>query len=202
MLISLLIDDLRAHRGFRTSDRALGLEGANLRLAVAELLQDLVTMLAEQRRRRDRRRRRRELDGVADRDVAPPHGVLDLDDHGTGLKMRVGQDLAGVETRAARHAGAGQYLHDLVLRALRRPRLDQRIDLGLVAPAGVGRLVARVADEVGAADRAQQRMPHLLLREDEDVVVGPTAATTIRRARHAAAELVARPLHRLSETLV
>src|SRR5262249_60825767 len=90
----------------------------------------------------------------------------------------------------------------LVLRALSRPGRDQGIDLGLVAPAGVARLVAHVTDEVGAADRAQQRVPQLLLDEDEHVVVGPARVTAVRRARHAGAELVARPLHRLSEALV
>src|SRR5204863_7531671 len=64
------------------------------------------------------------------------------------------------------------------------------------------RPLARVTDEVGAADGAQQRVPHLLLDEDEHVVVGSTRVTAVRRARRAGAELVARPLHRLSEALV
>src|SRR5437867_10190161 len=159
-------------------------------------------MLTEECRRSDSRRGRRELDGVADSDVATADGVLDADDHVAGLKVRVGQDLAGVQARAARHAGAGQDLHHLVFRALSRPGGHQGIDLGLVAPAGVARLVAHATDAVGTADRAHQRVPHLLLDEDEHARVWPTRVTALRRPRPAGAELVARPLHRLAEALV
>ena len=45
-------------------------------------------------------------------------------------------------------------------------------------------------------------MPHLLLGEDEDVVVGAAGRAAIRRARHAGAELVPRARHGLAEALV
>src|SRR5262249_36383171 len=69
-------------------------------------------------------------------------------------------------------------------------------------PARVPRLVAGITDQVGAADGTQQRMPHLLLGEDEDVVVGAAGMTAVRRAWHASAELISRTLHRLPEPLV
>src|SRR5712692_8503359 len=128
--------------------------------------------------------------------------MLDLDDHVARLEVRIVQDLAGIETRAAGNARPGEDLHDLVLRALGRPRFHQAVDLALALPAGVGGLVARVADEIGAPYGAQQRVPHLLLDEDEDVVVGAAGMAAIGRSRHAGAELVPRPLHGLSEALV
>src|SRR5262245_9084911 len=128
--------------------------------------------------------------------------MLDLHDHVALAEVRVAQHLAGVQAGPTGHAGTSQDLHDVVLRPRRRPRLDQRIDLFLVLPAGVRRLVARVADEIVTPDGAQQRVPHLLLDEDEDVVVGPAGAAPIRRPRHAGAELVAGAQHGLAEPLM
>src|SRR2546422_3574733 len=116
--------------------------------------------------------------------------------------MGVAQDLAGVQARAAWNAGAGQDLHDLVLRALRRPRLHQGVDLVPVLRARLGGVVARVADEVAPPDGPQQRKPHLLRHEDEDVVVGPAGPAAIRRARYAGAELIPGPRAGLAEALV
>jgi hypothetical protein len=62
-------------------------------------------------------------------------------------------------------------------------------------PAGLRRFVARIPDEVLAADGAQQRVPHLLLHEDEDVVVRPARMAAIRGARHARPELIPGPPH-------
>jgi hypothetical protein len=45
-------------------------------------------------------------------------------------------------------------------------------------------------------------MPHLLLHEDEDVVVGAAGMTSIRRAWHSGAELVAGARHRPAQPLV
>src|SRR3989454_9709995 len=116
--------------------------------------------------------------------------------------MGVAQDLAGVQARAAWNAGAGQDLHDVVLRALRRPRFHQGVDVVLALPACLGGVVARVADEIVPPDGPQHRKPHLLRHEDEDVVVGPAGPATIRRSRYAGAELISGPRAGLSEALV
>src|SRR6266567_2788214 len=115
---------------------------------------------------------------------------------------RIGHHLAGVEAGPAGHAGAGENLHDLVLGALRGPRFHEAIDLVPALPAGLRRLVARIPDEILASDGAQERMPHLLLGEDEDVVIRPAGMAAVRRARHVRAELIARSRRRLAEALV
>src|SRR2546428_3878376 len=116
--------------------------------------------------------------------------------------MRVAQDLAGVQARAAWNAGAGQDLHDVVLRALRRPRFHQGVDVVLALPACLGGVVAGVADEVAPPDGVEQGQPHLLRHEDEDVVVGPAGPAPIRRPRYTGAELIPGPRAGLPEALV
>src|SRR2546426_9379078 len=116
--------------------------------------------------------------------------------------MGVAQDLAGVQARAAWHAGAGQDLHAVVLRALRRPRFHQGVDVVLALPACLGGVVSRVADEVVPPDGVEQGQPHLLRHEDEDVVVGPAGPAPIRRPRYTGAELIPGPRAGLPEALV
>src|SRR6202022_1670445 len=113
-----------------------------------------------------------------------------------------GHHLARVETGSAGDTRAGENLHDVVLGALRRPPFHEGIDLVLALPAGLRRLVARIPDEIVASDGAQERMPHLLLGEDEDVVIRPAGMAAVRRPRHARSELIARSRRRLAETLV
>src|SRR5205807_2594456 len=97
---------------------------------------------------------------------------------------------------------AGQGLQYLVLGALRRPIFHQRVDLALALPAGRGRLVPGVADQVGPANDLQQRMPELLRHEEEDVVVGAAGMAAIRRAWYAGAELVTGALAGLAGALM
>src|SRR5438132_5953282 len=184
------------------SRRPVRLERPDLGLVVAQLLQDLAAVLPEHRGDSDHRLRGGELDGIAHGDVAPAHRMLDLDDHVPGAGVRIGHHLAGVEAGPAGHAGAGENLHALVLGALRGPRSHEAIDLVPALPAGLRRLVARIPDEILASDGAQERMPHLLLGEDEDVVIRPAGMAAVRRARHVRAELIARSRRRLAEALV
>src|SRR3989449_11681021 len=116
--------------------------------------------------------------------------------------MRVAQDLAGVQARAAWNAGAGQDLHDVVLRALRRPRFHQGVDVVLALPACLGGVIARVADEIVPPDGAEQGHPPLLRHEDEDVGVGAAGLAAIRRPRYAGAQLIPGPRAGLPEALV
>src|SRR5204862_6887716 len=116
--------------------------------------------------------------------------------------MRVGQDFAGVLASPARHAGRAEDAHDLVLAALPRPFLDDRVERRTVLPA---RLLGRetwVARQLGPADGRREGRPHLLLRGDERVVVRTARRAWIGRARDAAAHLVAAARHRLTKTLV
>src|SRR4029450_1478130 len=101
-----------------------------------------------------------------------------------------------------RDAGAGQGLHAIVLGALGSPVLDQRVDLALVLPACRGRLVPGIADEIGPADRLQERVAELLPYEQDPVVVRAAGMAAIRRARRAGAELVAGALTGLAGALM
>src|SRR4029453_3459544 len=113
-----------ARRGRRASDRAVPRQRPDVLVAVAQLAQDLLAVLAQQGRGADAGGRGRELHRVAYREVAPAHRALDLDDHLALEEMRVGQPLPRVEDGPAGHAGAGQDLHDLVLVAARGPGLE------------------------------------------------------------------------------
>src|SRR6202011_4076068 len=62
---------------------------------------------------------------------------------------------------ARRDADRAQFCHRLVLRALAGPGRDDLVDLGLALHAGIGSLVARIADEVLAPDQFQQARPML-----------------------------------------
>src|SRR5438128_10224 len=80
-----------------------------------------------------------------------------------------------IEDGAGRDADRAQLCHRLVLRALARPGGDDLVDLGLAFYAGIGSLVARIADEVLAPDQFQQARPMLGIGtagQQVDVVVG------------------------------
>jgi hypothetical protein len=86
-----------------------------------------------------------------------------------------------------------------VLVVLDGPRRDQRIDLGLPVVAQRGRLVARVADQILAADDLEEALPMLGIGAagvDVDVVVRAAALALEDAARRIATgyRLIARPL--------
>src|SRR5207245_3366454 len=93
-------------------------------------------------------------------------------------------------------------LPDLGLGALGRPIFHQRVDLALALPAGRGRLVPGVADQVDPANDLQQHLPKILRHEKQDVVVGAAGMAAIRRAGYAGAELVTGALAGLSGALM
>src|ERR1700738_2758950 len=66
-----------------------------------------------------------------------------------------------IEDGARGDADRAQLCHRLVLRALAGPGRDDLVDLGLAFHAGIGSLVARIADEVLAPDKFQQARPML-----------------------------------------
>src|SRR5262249_20331844 len=78
-------------------------EALDGRLVVAELAQDLLAVLAEERRHGDGRPRRGELDGIARGEVVATDGMLNLDDHVPGAQVRILQHLARVEAGTAPH---------------------------------------------------------------------------------------------------
>ena len=146
------------------------------------LLVDLGVVLAEERRRPDLGLRFGKLHGIAGQRELAPARMLDRLHHLAGLQVRVGQYFVRREARAGRHAGRAQLVHHLVLGPRRRPALDERVDLVLVGRAPLRIRPLRIADEIRAADDAQQRVPHVRangLGVDVRVVVGAPGLAVI-----------------------
>ena len=125
-------------------------------------------------------------------------GANPIDTDSIALVVKKWTGLAGLDGAA----GRAQNPHDLVLRAPAGPFLDDRGERRAVVPARLLALKAPVAGELGLADRLRESRPHLLLRGDEDIVVGAAGRARIGRARHAPSHLVAAPRHGLAKVLV
>src|SRR5437867_371523 len=121
------------------------------------LLVDLGVVLAEERRRTELGRRLRELYGVAGHRERAPARMLNGLHHAARLQVRIVQDLPRGEAGAGGDAGLAELGHDLVLGAGERPLLYQRVDLGLVGGTPFRIRPLGMADQVVAADGAEQR---------------------------------------------
>src|SRR6516162_8031340 len=159
-------------------------------------------MLAEQWRAAHPHRRVRQFDRAADSLIRAAGRIVDIDDHVARLQMWIGQDLAGVLTGAAGHAGGAENAHDLVLGTGAGPLLDDRVQGGAVLPAYLLGRKAWILGQFRPIDRLAEGRPHLLLRSDEGVVVGATRCARVSRRGYAAAHLVAATRHRRAETLM
>ena len=124
-------------------------------LDAAQCAQQVVGVLAEQRRAGHFGRRVGQLDRAADGLVGAARRIVDIDDHLARLQMRVGQHLAGVQAGAARHPGIAEQPHHLVLGALARPFLDDRVQRRAVLPARLRRLEARIVGQLRPAHHAR-----------------------------------------------
>ncbi len=145
------------------------------------------------------------MHGAAGQTEAAARGVLDRVDLAAGVEMRVVQDLAGVEGRAAGHARLAQDRHHLVLRARARPRPDDLVQRFAVLPARLRVFAPGVGQQVFAADRDREVAPHARvdrLRVDVGVVVGPARRARIGAAGHAAQESIAPALAGLALAVV
>src|SRR5712692_7577478 len=124
-------------------------------------------------------RRSRELHRISGRNVWPAHWMLDLDDHLPRVQVRIVEYFASVLARPARHSSLGQDLHHLVFWSLRGPGFNQRTDFRHVLQASVGSIIARITDQILTVNGAQERVPHLLLRQDEHVIVRAAWIATV-----------------------
>ena len=103
-------------------------------------------------------------EGTADRRVAPPLRVVDVDDQALGAQPLVLDQVLGAEHRAARHVDAVELRRTPPTWSWSastprcRPKISSRR-----AQARLGRRVVRVLDELGLADLVHQRLPHLRL---------------------------------------
>src|SRR5271166_3244937 len=168
----------------------------------AQLAQEGVGVFAEQWRARHLGRRIGQLDRVADGPVGAAFRVIDIEDHLTRLQMRVGEHLAGVLAGAARNSRLAQYLHNLVLAAPTRPFFNNRIQRLAVFPAHLRRIETRIVGQLGPAHCPCHARPHLLLRGDENIIVGAARRAGIGRPWHPLPHLVAASRHRTAKALM
>src|SRR5204863_484722 len=88
--------------------------------------------------------------------------------------MRIGQNLARILYRAARHTGVAEEAHDIVLCPCSRPFFDNRIEGIAVFPARRRIGEPRIVGQLRPADHAERRNPHRPLPGiDEHVIVRP-----------------------------
>ena len=133
--------------------------------------------------RRTRERRVAHLERKAERVHASGDGVLDVFDHVTRMRVRIGEDMSKVVNRSGRNAG-GEHAVDPLRR---RARGQRAFDLVRRAPAGspFARRSSRSADRrERVATERRAEMPPLRLRErrQRDVSVA-RAKCLIRRAQ-------------------
>ena len=109
-----------------------------------------------------------------------------VDDHAGGAQLLVGEQLGGVEHGAARHAELRQAAPSpsILSRCSVQARTTARVSSALRVARRLAR-EARIVEQVGALDGAQQRLP-VLLRRQQDVEV------VVRSARRAGVEIARR----------
>ena len=125
--------------------------------------------------------------GAADGDLALGHsrspaqqpdraviGMLELVNEATAREMLVGEEVHGIEDRAARHPGRAQDRHHLPLRALLRPRGDFTGEGVRLLRSPHFAFEAGIADEVRPAHGVAERRPHARRAgHDVGIVVRP-----------------------------
>ena len=140
--------------------------------AVAELCEDLVGVLAEQRRALHVGRTVGHLDRIADREVLAARRVIDLDD-GAGLaQRRFVRDLLHRENRSARDVVLVEDVHRLELGLGLRPFLDLVEDFRQMRQPRLRRRVPRIGQPFLAADHLADGFPDRRLGDEVDVGVG------------------------------
>src|SRR6266567_3345749 len=172
----------------RARDRAAVAQVADLVGAHAEpFLEHLFGMLAQQRRRSHRNRRAaeahrpgRHLERSAGRMLHHLHDAAVLE---TLLVLQ----LHRIEHGPRGYAGGTEDAHRLALVALAGPGRDHGVDLRLPLGAGLDALEIRIADEIGAPDRLEQRVPMRRIGAagvDVAIVVRTAGLARIDPARH------------------
>src|SRR5688572_4085215 len=197
----------RRLRPVPASDDLLGPQRGDVARAVAQFLQHLVGVLAQERRALHLGRAVRHLDRVAHRQVLASRGVVDLDDGSRRPKRRLLGDLLHRQDRTARDVVLVEDVHRLELGLRLRPLLDLAEDLHQVRQPRLGRRVARIGEPFGLADDLADVLPDRRLRDEVDVRVrvglpalalqdpaGLSAARRVAGARHGVEELAVRVL--------
>src|SRR5437667_273487 len=157
----------------RRSDDVVAVQRGDLVLAVAELCEDRVGVLAHVRRRRSyRARRARQRDGQVLHRLLAEARMLDRDREPERLHVRVLEHLLHVVDRAARDARLVEHVHPVRARLGHEHLVELRVERETVLGAVGRRLEARVVDERRRADRLAEPAIHDLPgRRDVDVTV-------------------------------
>ena len=101
------------------------------------------------------------------------------------VEARLVNQLLRIEHGASRDSDPAQLRHRLVLRTLAGPGGDEIVDLGLTFDAGIGSVVARVADQILSPDQLQQARPMLGIGsagQQIDIVVGAAGLARVDAA--------------------
>src|SRR5712691_3470347 len=156
-------------------DHPFLLQGGDVVLGESEhLAVDVGVVGAEDRRGRDLDVALRHLHRPAGDDDLAADRMVDLGEDLALAHRRIFGELHGVEHGAARHPGAAELLHRLVLGVLLGPRLDVAVDLVVVVAAERRGREALVGLEVLAPDHLAEPLPVRVggaARVDVDVVV-------------------------------
>src|SRR6266542_6476785 len=153
------------------SDRARRAQLFDLLLAVPQLREHLLRVLAQQRRARHLGRAVRHLDRIADRQILAALRVIDLDD-GSGLaQRRLLGDLFHRQNWTAGNVVLVEHVHRLELVLGLGPLLDLPEDLHQMRQARLGRRVARIGQPLLLADHLADVLPDRRLRDEVDVGV-------------------------------
>src|SRR5712692_3599841 len=155
----------------RRSDDFSTAQFGDLLLAVTQLRQHFVGVLAQQRGSGNLRREAGELDRAADRKVAAALLLLHLDHGAAGAQGRIVGNFLHGKHRRAWHLELAQHVDRLELGLVGQPRLDLCKDIEDVRLARAGGGVGRICRPFWLPDRLAGLRPVLLLDREVDVGV-------------------------------
>src|SRR5215472_4650716 len=142
------------------SDDPGGVQRVDLALAQADLHENFLGVLTEQRRARDLGGAVRELDGIAYRQVLAALGMIDFDDGSSGAQRRLRRQLLHGQDRPARDVVLVELGHGLELVLGHGPLLDGVEHLLQARQPRIRRGVIRVRDPLFLADDLADLGPH------------------------------------------
>src|ERR1043166_5961497 len=185
----------------RRGDRTGGLDVINLARGIADQLEDLLRVLAQQRRALHLGDRVRHFHRIADGQIFPAGRMLDFAYRAGLAQGRILGDLLHRQDRADRNVDLVADLHDLELGLGLGPFLDGREDVLEPRQPRRRRRVVGIGLPLGLADDVADRAPHRRLGDEIGVGVriGLPALALEDPAGLPAARVVAGARHRLAE---